>query len=43
MLRSFQLVSAKPMLIVVNVGEDMVATADPRPDEGIEVYSSSLG
>ena len=28
-LRGFQLLSAKPMLVVVNVGEEEVATADP--------------
>ncbi len=29
-LRGFQLLSAKPLLVVVNVGEDEVATADPQ-------------
>ncbi len=29
-LRGYQLLSAKPMLIVLNVGEDEIATADPE-------------
>ena len=41
-LRGFQLLSAKPMLVVLNVEEDQVASADPAsfgitPDEHTEV------
>ena len=46
MLRGFQLLSAKPMLIVVNVGEEAVATADPEamgihPGTGVKVITAS--
>ena len=46
MLRGFQLLSAKPMLIVVNVGEEAVATADPgamgiRAGAGVKVITAS--
>jgi GTP-binding protein YchF len=45
-LRGFQLLSAKPMLVVVNVGEGEVATADPRamgvePAAGVGVIAIS--